>query len=84
VVTGGRVGLLARATAAELARESGSFYRVAGRGDLFTWLGDVIPIAWGRSMVLVSPGDVVLMIAVTVVIVYGMTVEDERVPSREM
>jgi len=78
VVLGGRTELLASVSAAEVASSSGSFYRVAQTGDLLTWMGDVMPVAWGRSMMLVSPGDVVLMVAVVAVIVWGMTVGDGR------
>ena len=72
VVLGGKAGLAATVSAAEVARSTGSFYRVATQGDLLAWLGDVIPVAWGRSVMLVSPGDVALMVAVVVIIVCGM------------
>jgi hypothetical protein len=59
-------------SATEVARSTGSFYRVATPGDLLLWLGDVMPVTWGHTVLLVSPGDVVLMVAVAVVIIYGM------------
>lgn len=71
-------GLLASAPVAEVASRTGGFYRVVEQGDLFTWLGDVMPIAAGRSVALVSPGDVVLMIAVAVVIMFGMSTGEGR------
>ena len=73
VVLGGQAGPAATVSAAEMARSTGSFYRVATQGDLLAWLGDVIPVTWGRSIMLVSPGDVVLMVAVVVAIVCGMS-----------
>ena len=81
VVLGERTGLLAGVSAAEVARSTGTFYRVAAQGDLVAWLGDAMPVTWGRSAMLVSPGDVVLMVAVAVVIVYGMSFDalDDRV-----
>jgi hypothetical protein len=72
VVLGDKTGLAATVSAADVARSTGSFYRVSTQGDLLSWLGDVMPVSWGRSILLVSPGDVVLMVAVVVVIVYGM------------
>jgi hypothetical protein len=60
-------------SSAELARESGGFYRLSEQGDLLVWLGDAIPFTWGKAVLLVSPGDVALVVAVTVVIVHGMT-----------
>jgi hypothetical protein len=60
------------AVAAEFAHSTGSFYRVAQQADALKWLGDSMPITMGRSLVLVSPGDIVLVVAVAVVIVHGM------------
>jgi len=58
--------------AAQLAVTTGGFYRVASSGDLLVWLGDAIPVGWSGSLFLVSPGDVVLAVAMAIVIVYGM------------
>ena len=77
VVLSQRIGLAATMSAAEVARSTGSFYRVATDSDLLVWLGDIVPVAWGGSVLLVSPGDVVLMVAVAVIIVYGMMVSQE-------
>ena len=71
VVHGERVQLGQAATAVDIVQSTGGFYRIASQGDLLSWLGDSIPVALGRSILLVSPGDVVLMVAVIVIIVYG-------------
>ena len=63
------------AAAAEFAHGTGSFYRVAQQADALKWLGDAMPITMGRSLVLVSPGDIVLVVAVAVVIVHGMSLD---------
>ena len=65
--------------AAELARGTGGFYRVAGQTDAMKWLGDAMPITTGQSLLLVSPGDIVLMVAVIVVILYGMSLSAKGV-----
>jgi hypothetical protein len=57
----------------EIVRGTGSFYKLAAQGDLMGWLGDCIPLAIGRSVLLVSPGDVALMVGVAVVVVFGMS-----------
>ncbi len=73
VVSGGESGLIEAATTFEVARSTGGFYRVVSQGDLLSWLGDAMPVGLGRSVLMVSPGDVILMIAVVVVIVFGMS-----------
>ena len=73
MVLGASAGPLASISATELARSTGNFYRVAEQGDLLTRIADVMPIVWGRTYLLASPGDVVLMIAVAVVIIHGMS-----------
>jgi hypothetical protein len=77
VVLGDHAELAGTVSVAEVARSTGSFYRVATPGDLLLSLSDVMPVTWGRSVLLVSPGDVVLMVAVAVVIVYGMMLDRE-------
>jgi len=72
LVVGGLVHPATPASAGELASTSGHFYRVAGQGDLFTWLGDVIPLELGRSIMLFSPGDVALLVGVAVAVAYAM------------
>jgi len=76
VAVQGGIELASMDTAVEIARSSGAFYRAALGGDLLPWLGDVIPFALGRSAFLISPGDVVLMVAVVVALVFCMA--DER------
>jgi hypothetical protein len=61
------------AAVSEIARGTGGFYRLAAHGDLMAWLGDCIPLAIGRSVVLVSAGDVALMVGVAVVVIHGMS-----------
>ena len=74
VVVDKRASVLASvASAMEIAKSTGGFYRVAMQGDLLEMLGDSIPVTWGSAVLLLSPGDVVLMVAVIVVIVFGMT-----------
>lgn len=75
VVLGAKAGLVAMTSAGETAATTGGFYRIATDGDLLIWLGDVIPVEWGRAVLLVSPGDVTLMVAVAVVIVHGMALD---------
>jgi hypothetical protein len=73
VVLGAKVGTAEGVSALDPARDTGGFYRLASQGDLLVWLGDSVPVTLGRTVLLVSPGDVVLMVAVAVVIVHGMT-----------
>lgn len=73
VVANEKLGLASGVSTAEMARATGGFYRLARQEDLLAWLGDSMPLEWGRTALLVSPGDVVLVVAVAVVIVYGMT-----------
>jgi hypothetical protein len=70
-----QAGLAEIAAAADASNASGGFYRLALQGDIFRWFGDTIPVALGRSVVLMSPGDVVLMVAVAVTIINGMAIE---------
>ena len=76
-----RAGTMSASAAAELTHSTGSFYRVAQQADAFKWLGDAMPFTIGRSLLLVSPGDIVLVVAVAVVIVYGMTCSARGTPS---
>jgi hypothetical protein len=73
---GGADRLALVASAGEIARSTGGFYRAAAQGDLLALLGDVMPISWGRALLLISPGDVVLMVAVAVVLIDGMKTRD--------
>lgn len=78
VVLNDPIGFETVASAAEVAKSSGYFYRVAGSMDVLPWLGDALLVPWGQSALLVSPGDVVLMVAVAVVIVDGMTPHETK------
>jgi cellobiose-specific phosphotransferase system component IIC len=71
-VAANQVGTSSTIAAAEVALSSGGFYRLSAQADLLSWLGDSMPVELGRSAFLLSPGDVVLMVAVVVAIVYAM------------
>jgi hypothetical protein len=64
-------------SAAEIVRASGGFYRAAAQGDIMVWLGDLMPVAIGRDVLLLSPGDVVLMVAIAVTISNAMLFDGE-------
>jgi hypothetical protein len=73
VVIGQKAGL-STVTAAQVAMGTGGFYRLARPGDLLVWLGDSMPVVLGPSEMMISPGDIVLMVAIAVTIVSAMVV----------
>ena len=77
VVLGGSIESIS-IEAASIVRSTGGFYRVAGAGDLLTWIGDVIPVSQSHGLLMISPGDVVLMVAVSCIIMRSMVYEDDR------
>ena len=76
VALGNRLGSGSVEAAAGILQSTGGFYRLARPADLIVWLGDIIPVAQANDLLLVSPGDVVLMVAVVCIIVHGMACGD--------
>ena len=57
---------------APIARSMG-FYQLAGPGTALAPLGDVVPLGLGAYRVLLSPGDVLLVVGVATLIVGSMS-----------
>ncbi len=56
---------------AQISRSLG-FYQLAGPGTVLASLGDVVPLGLGAYRVLLSPGDVLLVVGVAALIVSSM------------
>lgn len=69
VVAEGQV--MAAEVAGSVVRSMG-FYQLAGPGTLMAVLGDVVPLAFGAYRILVSPGDLLLALGITVFMVEVM------------
>jgi hypothetical protein len=62
---------------AQIARSMG-FYQLAGPGTALALLGDVLPLDLGAYRVLLSPGDVLLLVGVAALICSSMSAHDGR------
>lgn len=51
---------------------SGGFYQFADSASIGLWIGDVIPLSFGHTMMLLSVGDITLMVGVTTLVAESM------------
>jgi len=52
---------------------SGGFYVHEGQGTLLAWMGDVVELGLAGRVLILSPGDVLLLVGVAVVIIEAMS-----------
>lgn len=55
-----------------LSPVGGGFYGMAGQSTIFVWIADVMPLGARTRGLLLSVGDVVLLVAVTCTIIFAM------------
>jgi Family of unknown function (DUF5317) len=59
-------------SAGRAIRQSAGFYQLAGTGTIMAWAGDALPLRLFGQRFLLSPGDVILMAAVSTLVATAM------------